>query len=189
MAQHSIVDRLLDPWGSLADDARETWRYYQNQRYNSAEAEKARAWQGEQNAIDRQFNSAQAQLQRDWNERMSNTQYSRASADLQRAGINPIYAAGHSASFPSGAVASHSSAGAGSASSAYSYKAMTAGGLLGEASQILSAYSQISRSKAALSAMSPKSERAGKALRLSLDDSNRAINSAFKVISALKYLL
>ena len=63
--------------------------------------------QNEQN----QFNADQAQLQRDWEERMSSTQYQRGVADMQAAGINPAMAMGNGASpasTPSGSSASGS---------------------------------------------------------------------------------
>lgn len=56
------------------------------------------------------FNRAEAEASRNWQERMSNTAVRRQMRDMESAGLNPILAAGYSgASTPSGAMA-HSSA-------------------------------------------------------------------------------
>lgn len=70
-----------------------------NQRSNNAAAME-RQFQAEN------FNAQQAQEQRDWQERMSNTSHQREANDMQAAGLNRILAAGGGASTPSGSSAS-----------------------------------------------------------------------------------
>jgi len=75
--------------------------------YNYGMANKQAHFNAAQNELAMQYNSAEAQKNRDWQEMMANTAYQRAMADMKAAGLNPILAANlGGASTPGGATGS-----------------------------------------------------------------------------------
>lgn len=92
--------------------------------FSAQEAEKLREWQMGMWQQTNAFNAEEAQKSRDWQERMSNTAYQRAMADMRAAGLNPILAYQQGgASTPGGAQAT-STPMTGAMGTGYSYQAM-----------------------------------------------------------------
>lgn len=101
--------------------------------------EQAAAFNRELWLMQAEFNREEAQKNRDWQERMSNTQYQRAMADMQKAGLNPILAYSQGgAGVPGGAQAT-----VGGAQMSSAQGAMASGGLLSANSANMGNYTGI----------------------------------------------
>jgi len=89
------------------------------QTFNHQQAEINRNFTAGQAEVNRRYAHDEAEQSRIWQEQMSNSAYQRATADMRRAGLNPIMAATRAAgaSSPAGAQASGSAATSSAASS------------------------------------------------------------------------
>lgn len=112
--------RSISSGGSIGGGSSSNYGYSQGGTYGTGATASAYSHQMMEEA--NRFNEEQARLNREWQERMSNTAYQRAMKDLEKAGLNPILAyTNGGASFGSGAQASSAMGNAYTDNSNYSY--------------------------------------------------------------------
>ena len=108
-----------------------------DRQFSAEQVRKQQEYNTSERLATQEYNSAEAQLTRDWQTSLDSTKYQRMVADLQSAGLNPMLALGNSAgSTPSGATA-HSSAASSSVASAPGRSFSSASAFKSEYSKIL----------------------------------------------------
>lgn len=98
--------------------------------FNAQMWDKAAQWNEAMWERQAQFNAEQAQIQRDWAERMENTKYQRAITDMSAAGLNPILAATGGGAGISVGAGGGAAASVGGAQMSSAQSQMASGGLL-----------------------------------------------------------